>query len=64
MTAGVGVSTGGVVSGGDSGGPTIASFPLEHAGPPPWRVRVKLVGIEAAGILPGESEGIPRPATR
>ena len=55
---GVGVSTGGVV--GDSGAPpaganSIATFPLEQAGPRPWRVRVKIEGIEPADIVVGSS---------
>jgi hypothetical protein len=53
---GVGVSTGGVVGG--SGAPpaganSIATFPLEPAGPRPWRVRVKIEGIESADIVVG-----------
>jgi hypothetical protein len=53
---GVGVSTGGVVGG--SGAPpagvnSIAAFPLEQAGPRPWRVRVKIEGIEPADIVVG-----------
>lgn len=53
---GVGVSTGGVVGGG--GGPSgnsIASFPLDQAGPRPWRVRVKLEGVEPIDIVVGTS---------
>ena len=53
---GVGVSTGGVVGG--SGAPpaganSIATFPLEQAGLRPWRVRVKIEGIEPADIVVG-----------
>jgi hypothetical protein len=53
---GVGVSTGGVVGG--SGAPpaganSIAAFPLGQAGPHPWRVRVKIEGIEPADIVVG-----------
>jgi len=52
---GVGVSTGTMVGGGGSGSATaIASFPLAQAGPRPWRVRVKLEGVEPADILVGE----------
>jgi hypothetical protein len=53
---GVGVSTGGMVGGGGSmtPGSSIASFPLADAGPRPWRVRVKLVGVEPAEILVGD----------
>ena len=34
-------------------GPTFASFPLEQVGPPPWRVHVKLAGVEPTTILIG-----------
>jgi hypothetical protein len=63
VSTGVGVSTGGVVGGGGSGevGSSIASFPLAQAGPRPWRVRVKLVGVEPADVLVGEPEGPPKP---
>lgn len=60
---GVGVSTGTMVGGGSSasavGPTTIASFPLAQAGPSPWRVRVKLQGIDSADILVGEPAGSP-----
>jgi hypothetical protein len=60
---GVGVSTGTTVGGGSSasavGPTTIASFPLAQAGPSPWRVRVKLQGIDSADILVGEPLGSP-----
>lgn len=51
---GVGVSTGGVV-GGSPGSPgnAIANFPLDQAGPRPWRVRVKLEGAEPVDIVLG-----------
>ena len=66
VSTGVGVSTGTTVGGGSSvlrGGPVhIASFPLAHAGPSPWRVRVKLQGIDPADILVGEPTGEPRAA--
>jgi hypothetical protein len=63
VSTGVGVSTGGVVGGGGSSevGSSIASFPLAQSGPRPWRVRVKLVGVEPADILVGEPEGTPNP---
>jgi hypothetical protein len=64
VSTGVGVSTGTTVGGGGGGGEvgsSIASFPLAQAGPRPWRVRVKLVGVEAAEILVGEPEGAPAP---
>ena len=55
VSTGVGVSTGGVVGGGggSAGATTIASFPLDQAGPRPWRVRVKLEGMESVDILVG-----------
>jgi hypothetical protein len=34
-------------------GPTFASFPLEQVGPPPWRLHVKLAGVEPATIVVG-----------
>ena len=55
VSTGVGVSTGTVVGGGGGGiGTAIASFPLAQAGTRPWRVRVKLEGVEPADILVGE----------
>jgi len=63
VSTGVGVSTGTMVGGGSSasavGPTTIASFPLAHAGSSPWRVRVKLQGIDSADILVGEPAGSP-----
>src|SRR5689334_18278830 len=60
---GVGVSTGTVVGGGSSasavGATDIASFPLAQAGASPWRVRVKLQGVDSADILVGEPAGSP-----
>jgi len=32
-------------------GNTMAVFPLAQAGPPPWRVRVKVVGVDPVDIL-------------
>ena len=65
VSTGVGVSTGGVLGGGGPSvsevGSSIASFPLAEAGPRPWRVRVKLVGVEPADVLVGEPEGAPPP---
>jgi len=63
VSTGVGVSTGGVVGGGGSSevGSSIASFPLAQAGARPWRVRVKLVGVESADVLVGEPDGTPNP---
>ncbi|HEY7434428.1 MAG TPA: hypothetical protein VIE41_04760 [Methylomirabilota bacterium] len=64
VSTGVGVSTGGVVGGGGGSSEvatSIASFPLAEAGPRPWRVRVKLVGVESADILLGDPEGAPTP---
>jgi hypothetical protein len=56
---GIGVGTGvgvGIPVGGGTPrieGPTFASFPLEQVGPPPWRVHVKLAGVEPTTILIG-----------
>jgi hypothetical protein len=56
---GVGVGTGlsvGVPVGGGSGaveGNSFAWFPLAEAGPAPWRLYVKLAGLEATFILVG-----------
>jgi hypothetical protein len=64
VSTGVGVSTGTTVGGGSSsavGPSTIASFPLAQAGASPWRVRVKLQGVDAADILVGEAAGSPKP---
>ena len=63
VSTGVGVSTGGVVGGGGSSsevGSSIVSFPLAPAGPSPWRVRVKLQGIDSADILVGGPIPAPR----
>lgn len=63
VSTGVGVSTGTMVGGGSSasavGPTTIASFPLAQAGSSPWRVRVKLQGIDSADVLVGEPAGSP-----
>ena len=53
---GTGIGIGGIPVG--SGptrieGPTFATFPLDQAGPPPWRLHVKLAGIEPTTILVG-----------
>src|SRR5215467_7039172 len=53
---GVGVSTSGVVGGSGGGGAsgnTIASFALDQAGQRPWRLRVKLEGVEPFDIVVG-----------
>ena len=34
-------------------GPTFASFPLDQVGPPPWRVHIKLAGVQPTTILVG-----------
>lgn len=34
-------------------GPTFASFPLDQVGPPPWRVFLKVAGVESTSILVG-----------
>jgi hypothetical protein len=48
---GIGVPVGGS-SGGD--GPIFAHFPLQQAGSSPWRLRVKLAGVEPAIIVLGQ----------
>ena len=52
---GTGVGVGIPVGGGTSRieGPTFASFPLDQVGPPPWRVHIKLAGVEPTMILVG-----------
>ena len=52
---GTGVGVGFPVGGGTPRieGPTFASFPLDQVGPPPWRVHVKLAGVEPTTILVG-----------
>lgn len=66
VSTGVGVSSGGVVGGGGGsvGATTVAFFPLDQAGPRPWRVRIKLEGQGPLDIVVGEPEGIPKPAPR
>jgi hypothetical protein len=34
-------------------GPTFATFPLDQVGPPPWRVFLKLAGVEPTSMLVG-----------
>jgi hypothetical protein len=51
---GTGVSVGVPVSGSSRvEGTTLAYFPLAYAGPAPWRVRIKLAGIEPVVIVVG-----------
>jgi len=50
---GTGVSVGMPVGGSDIQGNTFAWFPLTEAGPAPWRLYVKLAGIEPTVILVG-----------
>ncbi|HEY7521157.1 MAG TPA: hypothetical protein VIE36_22940 [Methylomirabilota bacterium] len=52
---GTGVGVGFPVGGGTPRieGPTFASFPLDQVGPPPWRVHIKLSGVEPTTILVG-----------
>lgn len=54
---GTGVSIGIPIGGGSSriAGNTITWFPAEAAGPPPWRVYLKLAGIAPTTILVGRS---------
>lgn len=58
----VGIGTGvgvGTTLGGDGrvGGTTLAWFPLDHAGPGPWRLRVKVVGVQPTDIVLGPQGG-------
>jgi len=48
---GLGVGTG--IGGGRGGRYTTAVFPLEAIGPPPWRLQVKVVGIQPTVIVLG-----------
>ena len=57
---GTGVSVGIPVGGGRPDTNTFAYFPVDEAGAPPWRVRVKLAGIEPAVILVGTAPGTTR----
>jgi hypothetical protein len=50
---GTGMSVGVPVGGTDIQGNTFAWFPLAEAGPTPWRLYVKLAGIEPTVILVG-----------
>jgi hypothetical protein len=50
---GTGVSVGIPIGGGRPDTNTFAYFPIDEAGPAPWRVRVKLAGIEPTTILVG-----------
>lgn len=52
---GTGVSVGIPIGGGRPDVHTFAYFPLDEAGPGPWRLRVKLAGIEPTTILLGAS---------
>jgi hypothetical protein len=48
---GGGVGVGTTVGGGRVEGNTVLYFPLEQVGPPPWRLRVKVVGVDPADIV-------------
>lgn len=48
VETGVGIGLGGP---GRPGRTTLAVFPLEAAGPAPWRLRVKVVGVEPVDIV-------------
>jgi len=64
VSTGVGVSTGTTVGGGSSsavGPSTVELASQTDEGPSPWRVRVKLQGVDPADILVGEPG---RPASR
>ena len=56
---GSGVSVGVPIGGGSTvtEGNTVASFPVAQAGPPPWRLHVKLAGVEPVMILVGAAPG-------
>lgn len=56
---GTGVGVGFPVGGGvtTSDGNTYAFFPVSQAGPPPWRVNVKLSGTEPVVIVVGSAPG-------
>ena len=45
---GIGTTLGG---GGRAEGSTLAWFPLDHVGPGPWRLRVKVVGVQPTDIV-------------
>jgi hypothetical protein len=58
---GTGVSVGIPVGGGRVEGPTIADFSRDEAGPPPWRLHVKLAGVPPMAIVVGDGpESTPR----
>jgi hypothetical protein len=48
---GAGVGTGAVLGERRAGATAFATFPLAAAGPPPWRLHVKVVGIEPVVIV-------------
>lgn len=48
---GVGVGVGTTVGGSRAAGNTLAYFALDRVGPPPWRLRVKVVGVDATEIV-------------
>jgi hypothetical protein len=50
---GTGVSVATPIGEGQATGPTVATFPLDAIGPGPWRLRVKLTGVEEAVIVLG-----------
>jgi hypothetical protein len=45
---GIGIPLGGPAGG---GGRTVALFRLDESGPPPWRLRLKVVGVQPVEIL-------------
>jgi hypothetical protein len=57
---GTGVSADVPVGGGRVEGNTLAFFPLDQAGPAPWRLRVTVAGVEPVIIVVGGPGGGPR----
>jgi hypothetical protein len=51
----VSIGTGIGIDGGSRSRYTTAVFPIETIGPPPWRLQVKVVGIQPAVIVLGPS---------
>jgi hypothetical protein len=61
---GTGIGVGTTIGEGRAEGNTVAFFSLDQVGPAPWRLRVKLVGIEPAVIVLGGASGPARPTGR
>jgi len=58
-TVGIGFPIGGGTT--VTGGNTVVLFPAAEAGPPPWRLQVKLASIEPVTIVVGEAPSGSRP---